>query len=445
MEDVYRAAIMATSSENKETLWNIFNNRGCAFDRSAPTVNLSRDTNSYIMIASAYDDVAVKKIEWYVDGVLYKTVNNVLSDTINFFQKLSPGEHEIQVRAYDPEGLATGVSIPSRSIRYGSDKKLLKISGVAASNSSAAIGSGFSRGENITTESHVNPTERVVLSEQCLIALDDTKMFEFTVSQCEDVYIYAPVWRAISKIKLYDPEGGLYDEVKYMAPDESYVITNATPGGWEIEIVALTNDELDEITPKSDINVNMIEISTRSSTENLIENQFEIGLENQGEIELVVSTIPTPIEIEWYYDINDPFLLMECLGNEYGAAVYENDIAIDITMPLSEGVHYLTVRREINGQVSEEKQVEVRIDTTAPTIYYRNQSLSTQEEGIFLIGVVSEDTVAVKINSEDYYVSSVSDFGIYIPLEIGLTEVQVELKDSAGNLTFETVGLIRTL
>jgi hypothetical protein len=136
---------------------------------------------------------------------------------------------------------------------------------------------------------------------------------------------------------------------------------------------------------------------------------------------------------------------MEHLENEYGAVVYEDDVAVDIMEPLVEGMHQLTIRRENDEQIFEEKQVEVRVDTTAPTIYYRNQSLSTQEEGIFLIGVVSEDTVGVKINGEDYYVSSVSDFGIYIPLKMGLTEVQIELTDSAGNYMSETIGLIRML
>jgi hypothetical protein len=458
MQDVYGAAIMNAVTANKEAVWTIFNNRSSAFDLSLPTVTVTKAKNSHIFTVSAYDNVAVKKIEWYVDGIHYETVNNISSDTLNLFQKLLAGRHVVQARVYDPEGLATG-SRP-RSKRYGEDSMLVDISSTAAATNSAAFNSELFNRNNIPDMSYVSPDERVVLYGQSLITLDGTEMMEFTVSQCEDVFIYVPIWGGASGIKIYNPDGDLHDEVKYIAPDESYLITNATPGAWVIEIVILTSEELNEIMQQSDMGENAI----KKLTENSIENQFEIGMEGQNEIsiesqneiseintftqtqmELVVSTRPTPIEIERYYDTNDPLLLMEYLENEFGIAVYEDDVAVDITMPLSEGEHQLTVRRENDGQISEEKQVEVRVDTTAPTIYYRNQSLSTQEEGIFLIGVVSEDTVGVKINGEDYHVFGDSNFGIYIPLEIGLTEVQIELEDSAGNYMSEIVGLIRTL
>ena len=72
-----------------------------------------------------------------------------------------------------------------------------------------------------------------------------------------------------------------------------------------------------------------------------------------------------------------------------------------------------------------------------------NNEFETYEEGIYLHGICSKDTIEVWLDGEYVYMSDVPDFGIYFELTPGEHKMVFELYDRCGNKTTEEIVLQR--
>lgn len=377
------------------------------------------------------------------NGNLYDEIKYIAPDTPYIISNAEPGNWRIEFVAltnFEDNTLKEQSEIIENEINSSESQTQIKLIVTTKHKD-------VSYDEYIQALVEVNPLERYIPSEERVVSstkrtiiYDNFETIEFKASQYMDIHIYMGIIGAIKSVKIYDPNGNLYDEVESIPHDAPYIISNAESGNWRLELVALSPSGTNTSKQTADI------IDNFTDSKDIEKNKFD----TQCHVEFIVTTKPTPIAVEWEYNTStsNPFILMESIGNEYGVVVYENGNSIDITKPLAEGEHQLTIRREIDGQLSDETLTRIRIDTTPPTIYYRNKSFVTQEDGMFLKGVVSEDTIEVKINGEDQFIywdmaSGIGSFSTAIPLEIGFTIVQVEVKDSTGHITYDTVTLER--
>lgn len=72
----------------------------------------------------------------------------------------------------------------------------------------------------------------------------------------------------------------------------------------------------------------------------------------------------------------------------------------------------------MDGLCSNITYMYVTVDTVAPQISFNNE-FETYEEGIYLHGICSKDTIEVWLDGEYVYMSDVPDFGIYFELAPG--------------------------
>ena len=96
----------------------------------------------------------------------------------------------------------------------------------------------------------------------------------------------------------------------------------------------------------------------------------------------------------------------------------------------------------MDGLCSDIAYLYVTVDTVAPQITFDNEC-ETYEEGIFLHGICSKDTIEVWMNGEYVYMSDIPDFGVYLELAPGEHTLVFELYDRCGNKTTEEIVLRR--
>ena len=101
-----------------------------------------------------------------------------------------------------------------------------------------------------------------------------------------------------------------------------------------------------------------------------------------------------------------------------------------------------TCIRKMDGLCSNITYMYVTVDTVAPQISFNNE-FETYEEGIYLHGICSKDTIEVWLDGEYVYMSDVPDFGIYFELTPGEHKMVFELYDRCGNKTTEEIVLQR--
>jgi hypothetical protein len=221
-----------------------------------------------------------------------------------------------------------------------------------------------------------------------------------------------------------------YDEVEYIAPDEPYKIASAKPGKWTFEFIPFSDEEITEIMLEADILKDDISIDRIRSAQRALVNY-------------VITTMPSPISLESQIYTNNPMELFELIGDIDGVAVYENGSPINISEPMNEGLHNLTVIRIIGDSKSKETFTQVVVDTVAPTITYLTESFETESDGILLSAEFSDDVTEICLNGEQYLIFDWNGVSEFYYLEVGDTDVTIEIRDIAGNTTTETVTLTR--
>ena len=77
----------------------------------------------------------------------------------------------------------------------------------------------------------------------------------------------------------------------------------------------------------------------------------------------------------------------------------------------------------MDGLCSNITYMYVTVDTVTPQISFNNE-FETYEEGIYLHGICSKDTIEVWLDGEYVYMSDVPDFGIYSSSMIGVETKQ---------------------
>lgn len=560
LEDIYESAISsAVSSTAKEAVWKMFNDRGCAFDTTVPTVNLSVTGNT--ALASASDDVAVKKLVWLVNGIQVKT-----SDTDSDSLDLSdyPGLVTVEVRAYDLEGLEDR-SWP-REQRYATNTSTVYIYSSTAS---------YAEDETVIIDSFLPARVQQELRTEQMMDIGNAERYSISTDGERDIYISAHIIGGVNSIDIYDPNGDLFDTVTYISPDNPYIVKRAMAGTWTIEVVALSesdmyeilemaelptfsyadvnddnntptdesyddfianeegtdlNDEVindtllnidsledgsmlevfeeppddgadsvansidaaipevsfdnniqdaDDYTPDEDVPADKSYISedltdsiieasnTVDETEasNTVDGVVTEDLETDKEIlpaydefvekvknefstkvAVVLSTKPTRIDCEDVVYTANSLYLYDLLSTRTGVIVQESGNNIDYTQPLADGYYELEIFRSIDGTTSDISHMALVVDTMAPEIEFIN-NFETNEEGIYLNGICSEDTTGAWIDGIELSLSEFTDdpiLGVYLELAIGKTEMELTLVDHCGNTSTEKLVFTRS-
>lgn len=418
MQEVYDEAIADAATANKEAVWTLFNNRGCAFDLTLPTVSLTISGRTATVTAS--DNIAVKKLEWYVNGILKKTTTNATIDTLDLSNYT--GTTTVQVRAYDPEGLASEPR--PRTARYASIEKSTYFS----SSRESTIIDSLSTLENV---SDVNRTN--LLSKQFALPVGNPITFTFETNGFEDISIYSHIIGCIEEIRLYSPDGELFDTIDYLCPDEPYVIENARAGTWSVVFTPITYNTMVEY-----IEADTIARGTGIDEQTLSTDAIDAFKEEfTSQIALSVTAVPAKVKLAGTIYTNDPYYLKEVLSNEQHVIIYSEGKQIRYTEELDDGNYSLEIVRRINGKISESSHIRLVVDTIAPNVTF-DYDVDAYENGIFLHGICSSDTVEVRMNGEYVYMSAVPDFGVFIEFESIADIYEFELYDRSGNVT--TIG-----
>lgn len=423
MKEVYDTAIQNARTSEKKAVWTAFNDRGCAFDMSLPTVNLN--ISGTMASVTANDDIAIEKIEWYVNGNLEKYVTNTTSDSLCL--RNYSGNISVEVRVYDPEGVA--VLPRPRTQRYTSAVKAAYLS----STRSLATES------ELTTLAEVIPSDvNELLDTKTTLSVEECKKYTFHADGYEDISIFAHIIGGIEKITLFSPDGTVYDTIAYISPDAPYIIENAQPGDWSIEFSALSQDSVYDILAAANIQISDSEQS-RTDEQPCIDDFMEAFV---TPIALSVVSRPAKVTCSGTIYTNNPSILLEELSSEKDVFVYSNGEQLDYSQALTDGDYELEIVRKMNGLCSDSTYMHVTVDTIAPQISF-NSEFETYEEGIYLHGICSNDTVEVWLDGEYVYMSDVPDFGIYLELAPGEHKMVFELYDRCGNKTTEEIVLQR--
>lgn len=292
----------------------------------------------------------------------------------------------------------------------------------------------------------INYSGTVLLTANDSVRYKESKKFNFNTSGDNDIYIYAEICGAVNCINIIDPTGKIYDTVSYISPDSPYIISDAQSGSWEIEIAGLDENDINEIISNLGDSINDYTIPSDHSGINeeydISQYIFDSISMESTDFNLLISEEPTPILCETDIHTNNPTILSELFSNERNIVILNNDTVIDSNEILPDGIYELSIFREINNNRSQATAVNITVDTTPPEVNFVNQ-FETYDEGIFLHGICSEDTIDVKIDGESGYLSGVPDFGIYIELEVGTRSIEIELTDICGNKTIKNITLTR--
>ena len=423
MQEVYNTAISNATASEKKAVWNAFNNRGCAFDMVLPTANLNiTGTTAHV---TANDDISIEKIEWYVNGNLVKYVTNTASDSLSLLNY--SGGITVEVRVYDPEGVA---ALPRpRAQRYVSVVKTAYLSSAKS----------IATESDLTTFAEVMPSNvNELLNAKTTLSVAESKKYTFHTDGFEDISIFAHILGGIDKITIISPDGTVYDTVAYISPDAPYIIENAQPGAWTIEISALSQESVRNVLTAADI---LVSESKQSRTN----EQFSIDdFKEAFATPAALSVVSTPAKVTCSGTVytTNPSILLEELSTEKYVFVYSNGKQLDYTQALPDGDYELELVRKMDGLCSDITYMHVTVDTVAPQISFDNE-FETYEEGIFLHGICSKDTVEVWLDGEYVYMSDIPDFGIYLELTPGEHKLIFELYDRCGNKTTEEIVLKR--
>lgn len=421
--EVYTTAIANATTSEKEAVWKAFNNRGCAFDMILPTANLNiSGTTAYV---TASDNISIEKIEWYVNGNFVKYVTNTASASLSL-QNYS-GSITVEARVYDPEGLA--VLPRPRAQRYTSAVKQAYISSTK----------GFVSESDLTTFDEVVPNNvNELLNVKTMLSVEEITKYTFHTDGYEDISIFAHILGCIDKITLFSPDGTVYDTVAYISPDVPYIIENAQPGDWTINVSALSHDSVRNVLAAADIQIS-------DSKQSRTDDQFNIDdFKETFTTPVALSVVSRPAKVTCSGTIytNNPSILLEELSSEKYVFVYSDGKQLDHTQALPDGDYELEIVRKMEDLCSDITYVHVTVDTVAPQISFNNE-FETYEEGIYLHGICSKDTIEVWLDGEYVYMSDVPDFGIYFELTPGEHKMVFELYDRCGNKTTEEIVLQR--
>ena len=255
-KDFYDSYMTSVTGSNIKAAWEACEKFHIAYDMAVPTVTLTVSGLKASM--SATDNVAISKYEWYVDGVL-KSSGTGSSGSIDLSSLgLVAGTHTVECRVYDPEGVATGDR--PRSNKYGSASKSFVISGASASVGTMKVSTSRD-------------------GEFKYLPVGGESLYTKTVAKNMDLAVNMTTFGAVKCITVIAPNGDVYAELPYIAPDTPYVIKNADPGEWSVLVTNYTNEELSAIA----------KVQGLSQEANSV-NQFH-GVE----LKISMTATPTPV------------------------------------------------------------------------------------------------------------------------------------------------------
>jgi len=423
------------SPYSKETLWNVFESRKCSYDLQVPTVSMS--TNGTTVYASASDNIAVKKYEWYVDGSYYSQGNGS-TGTLNG-SSLSPGFHLVEFRAYDPEGLNTfsinpdGSNSRPRVDRYGSST-----TGIYITGSSMQLNSVSSKDELLTSnprkinEYHntllkaVPNNEKIIIDKIDLLNTGDVSKYTVIVGKNEDLKVYSHIVGMMKNISIYAPDGTLYKMYDYISPDKPVIIKNAQPGEWNIEFAYLTQKDMEKYNANKDMPSN-------TSTP----------------ISLIITTVPSTVDFELPEITNNANFIIDLLGKnlkDSNIKIYlDGNYVKDGIVKLKEGINKISMERVKDNFTSGQKDYLITLDTIAPEIkLYNQEEITTSDKEVLIHGLCSNDVESFVINGNNVQISEFGNgFAQYYALNDGINKFSISATDKAGNKSEKTVTVFK--
>lgn len=416
-EAFYAYYIENSPASFRESIWNTCEKFHVAYDYAVPNVSLSVSGLTAQMTAT--DDVAVKKYEWYVDGIMQKSGEGA-SATLNLGSlNLAAGSHTVECRVYDPEGLATPPR--PRAARYGTASWTFTIA-----NSTTSIAATYSSNQSLLQAAPNAGTLKNISTE---LESGDIGVYSISVPANMDLTISAAIQGAVKTIEIIDPDGTVYDEISYIAPDAPITIRNAKEGDWGVRVINYTNEELCSITK---MQYGLAEF----------DNNFCFP---EVHTQIMCSVTPSVVSVDLPYYTNDPNILADFFDDPT-VSVSENGKEININTPLKDGLHTFSVMRNVNGLESIASEYQLTVDTEAPVITLNDFVPETSRDRFVLNAHFSEEVSAVFINGNPVKVGycNVTGFCDCFMLTLGESEFSIEVVDLAGNRSCETFSVIRT-
>ena len=403
-QEFYDSYITTVSGSNIKTAWENCEKFHVAYDMEVPKVNLTISALKASM--SATDNVAVSKYEWYVDGVL-KSSGTGSSGSIDLSSLgLTTGTHTLLCRVYDPEGIADGPR--PRTNRYGSASRSFVISGTSS-----------------LIDMEEMPTYHG--SDADYLSVGGEALFTKTVEANMDLAISMTTSGAVKEITIIDPNGNVYAEVPYIAPDAPYIIKNAMPGEWSVRVTNYNADDLSAMGLLQEINSN---------------NQFP-GIE----LKLTITTAPTPVELRVPSVTNNRYILNEVV-NDPDVIITQNGETIDPRQPLVDGEYIFTAVRKSGEMLSTAQKYDVCVDTVAPTMVFDGVPTTTERDRFVMTVKFSERISEMTVNGTPVELGAcalagfeVTDFWLLDP---GENSFVITATDFAGNSTSHTLIVSRT-
>lgn len=420
------------SQYTKEQIWNAFENRRCSYDVTVPTVSISAIGNT--VSASATDDIGVVKYEWYVDGN-FVSQGTTSSSTLTLGTVYGPGLHIVEFRAYDPEGMKSYSAVPDptrpREARFGSNFVPVFVSGASSPNVSAAITEEDmlkSNPRNIK-ELHTNLVKSVNKKEKTqheylgLLTPNNKIKYKINVCDNEDIKVYSHIAGSVKEINIYSPKHEKYSTVSYISPDKPLEIKNASAGEWEIEMVYYTSEELKKMGANPN---NTAMVSTPYS--------------------LIVTTVPTALDIELPKYTNDSYLLAKLFDSKSDDIIMDRNGSLINDYTLVEGLNKISISRKSGDYLSDARSYEIVLDTVAPEITL-TQSVPkvTDQDNVLINGECSDDTNELYINDKPVMLGEWSNrsFAEGFMLNIGDNRFVLRAIDMAGNVTEKELIITR--
>ena len=420
---------------SKKTLWEVFESRKCSYDLEVPIVSVL--CNGLTVNASSTDNIAVNEYKWYVDGNIHSHGNGS-SASLNG-NLLPPGFHQVEFRAYDPEGLKTFNTNPDGSYsrpridRYGSSTVGIY---TPFSKTQKTVESGkdemIKDNPRMIKEHHssmlkaVPKNEKIIVEKIDLLNIGDISRYTATVGKNEDLKIFSHIVGIMKNISIYAPDGTLYKTCDYINPDKPVVIENAEPGEWTIEFVYLTQKDLG----KYDVNM---EISSNTSTP----------------VSLVVTSVPSTVNLELPKITNNPDFITDMLRK----GVYDRNIKVYLDgkyvkggiVKLNEGINKVATERVKDDFTSEKREYIITLDTISPEIkLYNQEKITTSDKEVLIHGLYSADVESLTINGESIQINEFgSGFAKYYLIDSGINEFLISATDKAGNKSEKTVTVFK--
>lgn len=425
MWEYYDTFISYIGSASKLDVWKIFNSRAISYDQTLPSGSLS--VSNMTVTASVTDDVAIAKYRWSVGTLIGSEVNGTPT-TYTVPMVLAPGYHDVVLRLWDYEGIAThsGVTGTARTnsgvADYSDIVTTIYIQGAGGTQSGTMALESYNLVSYVDKGTYIleNTTDTMSTSDK------SSKKVKAMVEETNiDLMIYSGINGSVKAINIYRPTGELYQTLEHIVFDDPVLIKNAEAGEWTVEYIPLEENPYP-------VGVETI-IATRPNN-SIKDATIVVNSENDEKLSNFINN-----EVSKYGSKQK--MVMKKRGTDIVKHITKQDSGFEKEL-LNKGKNVFLVSVTDENSYSTDSQITIIYDPDAPVIDIPNMNSKTNtitaNERLFgFSGYVDEDA-HITINGEEkslYFDGSRIHFGHDVELRDGKNIFDIVATDKAGNVT----------